>query len=246
MKPVLIYQMGKVASTSIFAALNEIKIESHHIHTFTPKNKFRKPKWYTKTNEILRSINSKNGRWKIICPIREPISRAISAFFEIYKPASNVEQDPLNIDCSQKLCYTTKLDELIKNFKVNPRFNEAEGWFEKELNYYFGIDVFSESFDKEAGYKIYKNENAEVLVFRFEDIQRIGEESIRYFLNFKNIIKIPHYRKTKDRHPLTINNMIKHVAQFYKNDIKHIYQSRYVRHFYGDREINIFKNKFDM
>ena len=83
--PVIIYQMGKVASASLYRALSQVYSRVVlHTHSFGPNDE----SW--KVRKVYEHCVLKSEPLKIISPIREPFSRNLSAFFQNYKRYTGV------------------------------------------------------------------------------------------------------------------------------------------------------------
>jgi hypothetical protein len=85
--PVVIYQMGKVGSMSVLAALQDCGYEPlHHVHVMNPKY-MRSGTTHDPVHErnalaAYRDIIEAGRPAKFITLVREPIGRCISAFFQ--------------------------------------------------------------------------------------------------------------------------------------------------------------------
>lgn len=95
--PILIWQMGKVGSSSVYYSLQQIFNEKpvYHIHLLS-KEMIEKGELYKRSlingnnsylynNEFRKKFKSSMRRgvkWKIISLVREPVGRNISAFFQ--------------------------------------------------------------------------------------------------------------------------------------------------------------------
>lgn len=189
----------------------------------------------------------RNGRcgWKIICPIREPVSRAISAFFEKYSPQSEAKRGPLGENLLYKKKYTEDTEELFKEFSKNPNFYHGEQWFDDHIKKYFGIDVFAYDFNKDSGWGIIRDKRADILIIQKEKLPLIGKDVIANFLNpSPNSLVLPQIRQTKNRHPKTLSILERKIAENYLEELKMVYGGKYAKHFYSQPDINKFINKW--
>ena len=116
-------------------------------------------------------------------------------------------------------------------------------FFDRELKGVFGVDVFASEFPKSKGYKIYEDEKADVLVIRLESINDCAEEAFKDFLDINNFtlvntnigrekIYASIYKEFKE----TINLPVSYLDKFYN--------SKYMRHFYSEAEIEKFRAKW--
>ena len=100
-EPIIIYQMGKVGSSTILRSLRALDIDTpiFHTHTLTvegrahgeaifghkPQSYFPRSKHLLESEylckEIERSLKRKIGKWKVVTLVRDPIARNISSFW---------------------------------------------------------------------------------------------------------------------------------------------------------------------
>jgi hypothetical protein len=216
--------MGKVASSSIFSSLQKQYLgpvgHGHHIGS---------DNWMS---EVLYDWARSGKPLKIISPIREPIGRNVSAFFQMF--------DVLTGQSFKQSKYST--EDLIKLFMEMQDHDLPLEWFDKNINKHFNIDVYSKEFPKE-GIATYSSGNIELLVIRIDLDDTQKELAINKFLNICNF-------------KLNNSNMSnsKVYYQEYKKLIKELKlpnqylekmkQSKYFRHFYTDDEINKVIEKF--
>jgi len=90
---IIVYQMGKVGSRSVFESLKESGVKPiFHVHRMIPSNIERVKNGYRKRNVtplnerigpiLYNKILKSKRKAKIITLIREPLGRNISAFFQ--------------------------------------------------------------------------------------------------------------------------------------------------------------------
>ena len=106
-------------------------------------------------NEVMRIFAKHEIR--IITGIRRPMEREISAMWQsIHRPFKYHD-----------VCFNTVMDEYSY---------AMEEWFDRQLKEAFGIDIFSEPFDKEKGYTVIKRENVSVFVYRLDFLSSLEKE----------------------------------------------------------------------
>lgn len=157
---VYIYQMGKVASTTLYKSLRNYNISAFSMHRIE------------KNTEILKTFRKlmENKKIRIISGIREPISRMLAIFFQ------NIEHN-LNVK-RQKKVYDVISEYLEASYRCEKEGLElgksgAFLWFENELKQNFGIDVFDYEFNRDAGYTIIYYKNIELLLLKTEKINQL-------------------------------------------------------------------------
>ena len=261
--PLIVYQMGKVGSTTVTDSLRNNPNLSHpifHVHSLNPENILKDKKIYygeeypsyfaksylpkTKhlfTSEFLQKkietgyLNSSN-RWKIITLVRDPIARNVSGFFS----GMSVRYPDYYKQVGDNKIEVEKVLELfLANYPQDTPFT----WFDSELKLVFGVDVFSEEFPKSKGYKIYHKDLVDVLVLKLEDIDRIFEEAIKDFLNIDRITFVHSNEAKRKSYYLYYRSFIKEI-NFSKSYLDKMYNNQYSQHFYTEEEISNFRKKW--
>jgi len=244
-KPIiLIYQMGKVGSTSIQKSLEIYGIKPvFHIHFLDPSNISLYLKSTLKNyNErtlfnIIQNINFfniaaiykdvvlKHRKSRIITIVREPIGRNISAFFQVVKNyAKNILK--LNLD---------ELTDLF--FNRFDRHSRPLEWFDTEFKKTLNIDIYQHSFPIEKGYQILKENNLEILILKLEIDDQKKEEAISEFLGLESKFKWTNFNVGESKNYSTLYKNFKEKIKLPRTYIEQILNSKYIKHFYSDEEI---------
>lgn len=247
---ILVYQMGKVGSSTVYNSLRDMGLPNsiHHVHFLSVDLlKYRKAHeragifpapYHMFMGEALRkNIGKRRGfPVKIISMVRDPIALVVSALFEnthLYKELS--VPDDREIDPHIAI-------NLLENFFNDPdNFSYVYEWFDKELKEVFDIDVFATPFPIDTGYAYYTKNNVSALVIRTENLSINGAVAIANFLNLK---------KPLDLQPRNVRSAGGGKAEAYQKVLsklcinqelcRKIYASRFVRHFYTDEMIDEF------
>lgn len=249
--PVVVYQMGKVGSSTVIQSLHQVKpsLNLYHVH-YLSDSKIREV--MEKTNFPHRSIAPKDHwvsrylrrrmlkkpdeRWKVISLIREPIARNISAFFQnahwLY---------PDLVERSKR--GDLSIDELISVFLEKYPHDIPLTWFDDELNAALGIDVFKNDFLPEKGMAIYSNKRVDVLLLRMESLSNCGEKGIGDFLGIKNF-RLKNANVGESKQYSSLYEAFKRVILLPESYIKHMYDSKYAKHFYTTTELESFAKKW--
>ena len=152
---VLIYQMGKVASSSIYNSLKDKKNVTYQIHRFDEDyikevNDFNKNKSGFSESKIVdeRSVRIKKLFLKkpskpifLISLVRDPIERNVSAFF----------QNKNHLAKNYSYANTQDLIELFYNLYAH---ETPLIWFDKEFKKTTGVDVYDFPFNKKQKHTI--------------------------------------------------------------------------------------------
>ena len=257
--PILIYQMGKVGSTTIKRSLQALDLDApiYHIHVLSQEGIDRIEGIYRRTwargqhprplhlwhsqflrKQILRGMNNK--RRKVITLVRDPIARNISSFFEVLdlelefqyeQKASQMQLDHL-------------VDELIENFWN--RFIHHERpltWFDDELKAVFGIDVFATEFPHSRGFQIFSTDTVDVLLIRLEDLDRCARDAFNSFLGLDTFDLIPDNVGAEKYYAAGYRRFLEKII-FPDSYLETLYNSVYARHFYTPDELAAFETQW--
>lgn len=235
----LVYQPGKVGSTSLYNSLNKYGVESIHMHWWmesglnewehTPEmvNLFKEV-----AVELKKMLIRPSRKLKIITAVRDPIGQALSFFMQQFTPycikieADNNIVEQANLFVQQKIQANTQYE-----------------WFNKELKRLTGIDIFEYPFDKENGYCWIKKDNIEILVLKMENLNK-NEEVIREFVNNKNF-KIENTNEGAKKHYKYIYQTIKSDFKISSNVVKQAYdRNLFFKHLYTEKEKQEFLEKW--
>lgn len=249
--PILVFSMGKSGTETIFESIKNSSYKGpvYHVHRLSEKgileeieksklsnNPYYKSQKRIIASQFLNSIifkNDKNIQWKVVSLVREPISRNISAFFQeinIWAPRLLDKYLINNEDV---------VDDLIDQFFKRYRHDTPLKWFDNELKSVFGIDVYSETFNKDQGFSIYGNDSTEVLVLRLENLNKCAKIAFSEFLGLNNFNLIQsNISNNKYYKELYFN--FKHRINIPSTYIEKMYKSKFCKHFYSEIEINKF------
>jgi hypothetical protein len=169
---VVIYQMGKVGSSSIEKSLRENGVHVLHMHKVSPSEvHFYDPSLVDRFKKFRSSIFLaivrvifKLRACKVITIVRDPMERTLSQMFH-------------HIDL---LIYSRSRKNSRKEVNANNLFKEifyndintcyAQQWMDSEFNASMEMNYLNCDFDKEKGYGLAESKNKKVLFLRFEDL----------------------------------------------------------------------------
>ena len=191
-------------------------------------------------SELLRKkLNKHDGSINLICIIREPISREISAFFqntEFYK--NTIESSNLEIDIEKAIVL------LKRHFEKNI-ISGLDNWFLNEIQAPFGIDIYNDSFDSEKGYKIYHNGNYKLLLLKMEMMDRVFSKAIKELLNINQEIKLINSNISENKHYAADYSKAKIRIRLKKEQVKAIVNSVFFQKFYPELKEDV-RNKWEI
>lgn len=243
-QPILVWQMGKVGSTSIEEAVLQApgRAPFFRTHLLSPEMIVRGETYRRAQNrgtrEYLRSdairaalLNSRHG-WRIVTVVREPMSRNLSAFFQnldvYFGRDARKRLDSLEFPRAVSL--------LAENFVEQFDHDRPAEWFDHEIRGLLGVDVLELPFDTELGAATYCAGSHSLLVLRVESLAQSGEGALADFLGMPGLVLGRHndgeakwyssyYRQLRLEHPLP------------KQLLDRVYGSRYARRFYSPDEL---------
>jgi hypothetical protein len=280
MKPVVlcVHQIGKVGSTSVVSALQrrfptEKIYQTHALSEAgvlngmawwlgrpdAPRCKF--PDHLSGSLELRRRFGGgfSAARWFLLCLVRDPLLRDISAFFQnlqaywihrIPEKTRVVCRRVLDGKLPDEAINDGDLNELVDDLAIlfinEYPVNLFDQWFDCEMRGVFGIDVFARPFPPEWGYEIYEQGFARGLLMRLEDVSRVFIPATQAWLSGSEL-------ETAAGEPLTLERErandggAKSYAALYRRFVGKITaepvavassgSSRVARHFYPAQQI---------
>ena len=190
--PIIIYQMGKVGSSSVMKSLEKKAILPLFRVHFLLKNADNRSFYNPKVYEILelklgREKQVRRGEFlynkiivpkkqvKIISLTREPIGRNVAAFFQNFERETGKKYEQSNFTPQE-------LRDIFINFFPH---STPLDWFDNHFKPFFGIGVYEYPFPKEQGYLIINKDNVDLLILKLETSDSVKEKAIAEFLGLK-------------------------------------------------------------
>lgn len=212
--PVIIFQMGKVGSMSLKDSLEQLWPGLIvHTHYFERERK--------DIEAICDYYINNNKKIYVISPVREPIARNISAFFQNFKRDTGVEYRES----------TFSIEELITIFLDSYDHDIPLFWFDKYMKPNLGIDVYRYVFPQH-GVRVIETNNVKLLIMRCELPDKTKEVAIRKFLSLPDFL-ITRKNVGAEKEYSATYSLFKET--FVPPDwyIDRIYNSKYFNHFYA-------------
>lgn len=232
---VLVYSMGKVGSSSVYrslrARLPNTKLFHVHFlsdHWLNERLPAADPHFHSNIDigKHIRNVIAKHSecRLKVITLVREPITRDLSGIFENWDAHFSTEE--------------ADTGALLEKMQIHTH-DYSLNWFDTEFRNFLNFDIYQVPFDKQAGYSIYKHDNADVLCIRLEDLDIVGPKAFREFLGIWNLA-ILHKNAADQKDRAALYKEIKKAFVPDRAKLSTIYSSKYVEHFYGPAQIEGF------
>jgi len=268
--PILVYQMGKVGSSTVRNTLLLRGLHPVlHLHTFSPlrekcpedvdvdpamrdelvreieharvvfagmgmraKLALTLHEWLNE-RRLRRRLLRPGQPLKIITSVREPIAANVSMFFQLLPWYTGGRYAPDR--------FTT--DALMRLFFERYSCYRPLIWFDEEMRYETGVDVYRHPFPGDLGSLAFREGAIEVLVLKTETDDAVKEKALSEFLGIEDLRLVKsnvgerkayaeQYREFKER--------IRFPDAFFRT----MYDSRYARHFYDDDEIARFSRQW--
>jgi hypothetical protein len=240
--PIIVYQMGKVGSSSLYAGLRALylNVPVYQCHMLNNLDAIEESvhKMYPTAPPILpqveigralrREIEQKKGtRWNLISMVREPVARNISAFFQNLKV---MLPDTRELLASDRRDADWLSDEFINHFA----HNAPAQWFDSQMRDVFDIDVFATRFPIERGYQTYSGPNAHLLLIRYDNLNECITPALSEFLGI-HPFTLPRANVTaeKELRDLYRRFLATPLPMDYVN---RMYATQYAKHFWTDAE----------
>ena len=229
---ILVFQMGRVSSGAVQYAIQEsLKNQDEdtilfHDHRVSHMSMIRL--WRARLGLPL----------KIICPIREPIARDVSAFFLFY------------VERRIHLFANTDLGELKELFlsDSNRGDNIAKhqfglDWFDRQFRPLTRIDVYKEPFPIDRKWQIYRRGFIRVLLYRFDLKRSEQAKLISSFLGIQ-LGEIKPQNQGKDKVYAELYSRFRESVKLPEQYIGRMHNSRFAQHFWSPQELKVAADKW--
>lgn len=254
---IIIYQMGKVGSTTIQTSLEngELSLPLYKIHFLSDEGmqhaeefhqKTLKIPWETtphiQTSQFLRErIQSDDTiKWKIITLVREPISREISEFFQyVHSMYPELLDENGNLEKER----TFRILQ-AKFMFYNPQKNYTCRWFDMEVKGMFDLNIYDYPFNTEEGFTIINRGNVDLLILRVEDFDQSFSRAVTQFLNLSTPIEMVKSNVRAEQKRGTIYQQVLQEFTIRESICRKIYASNYAKQFYSEAEIEQFVQRW--
>lgn len=244
--PVLVYQMGKVASKSIVATLApypEIAVFFAH---YLVRQRLRERcararrdgRWqqcvsiaeWGVTHELLFGSDREI---KIVTLVREPIGRNISAFFQGLDRWTRVTDAHINVP----------MVSLIETFHRDFLHGWPLAWFDEEFRAVTGIDVYGRPFPAVAGHQRISQGRFDVLIMRHDLADSIKGQCLSEFLGIPGI-EIVQDNRAEDKTYFDRYRAFQAAVRLSPAYVEEMLGSQYAQHFFPPDELDRLRSKW--
>jgi hypothetical protein len=223
--PILVYQMGRVASTSIARSLRAGGARRvFRCHTLNPAHvsSLRFSRRFPAQLLYGRFAHVRDRRLKVISPVRDPMARNISTFFKTlhrYVPHGDLKS----------------VEELRQIFIEHFDHDEPEVWFDREIKEVLGVDVYAHPFDSDVGHTAIVTDDLDLLVFKVE----LPEKEIEHLLeDFLRMDRVDLVKANQSKHEsyADLYRQLMRAPALPEALVSATYASRYAHTFYSATE----------
>lgn len=234
--PVLVYQPGKVGSTTMYTTLVHKGIEVIDLHWIVTNTLKGTPMEDVIDRNIayLRKKLGENRKQtlKIITLVRDPVSWSVAFFMNGFYP------DRIETSTNSELKKSAE-EYVMARLKNNQEF----AWFDSELKELTGVDIFSHPFDKERGYAWIKTGNVEILVMKMEKMNE-NEKIVGEFVEWPDL-KYENANIGEEKCSKYIYRELKNQFSLQADWLRSYYMSNEkFLHFYSESEMEAFCDRW--
>lgn len=208
---ILIYQPGKVASSTIYRSILHYNRYVLHTHSLTDIGG---------KNDLYDLLNIKTG--KIISLVRDPIARQISSMWQ-------------NIVNVNRYSDEVNFEEIEKYYFYDGFENKEFEWFNRQLKSVFKIDIFDYPFNQDQGYSIIEEGKIQILLMKMErlnDLENVIGDFLgieEFHLQTSNVGAQKPYRFALKQYKESFKIPLSRLQDIYE-------KNAYVQHFYSKQE----------
>jgi hypothetical protein len=177
--------------------------------------------------------------WEIVSMVRDPIARAVSAFFHsirLWWP----ELDLAGSGAMEAVRSGAMVDQFVARYP----HERGLDWFDAELREPLGVDVYDHPFETAAGWGIVEAPRARVLIIRLEDLDRCAPTALGRFLA-RDPLPIPgRVNVAEDKRYAEAYRAFTATARLPTDYVERMYQSRLAKRFYAPAELAAFQERW--
>lgn len=229
--PILVYQMGKVGSSTVHDSLLAAGLQSIHVHfideahwksaaaMYTHKGRCLPPHFHV--GQLLRWwIRWTRRPVRVVTLVRDPIARNVSSAFEV-GPLQNVPTSDVE----------AAVEKITKRLHADDALSYAYGWFDREIKPVLGVDVLSHSFNRAKGFARITHSHADILVLAMERLDQLVPTVLSDFAG--RPLHVEHSRVRTD----TVYTCVKRRLRLPERQVRALYDNPWMRHFYTTGDI---------
>lgn len=222
-RKVVIYSLGKAGTSSIYEALRYSRdLEVRHLHYVSEMpGEIDQWRFFEKKRAVEAKRWFNDGNTTIISLVRDPFSRSLSSVIQNYE-LYHKDND-----------FAKAIVENARTISLN--------WWDEEFFKSMDWDVYRFPFNKNKGYSQYQlGFGNKLIIIKSTHISTVGFKVLMEELNIK--LKEKRVNRSADKSVALRHSDILENFKFTKKDFDDISNSRFMKHFYSDKEIRDLKN----
>lgn len=235
--PLVVHQMGKVASTSVSLSLaKDCQFDVFHTHRLNRASLDVRLQFHSRTNTpvpqvdqaaefLIKNYLTQGKKILVVSLVREPIARNISAYFENLDLTWGVKEAHIKVPMQQ----------LVDRFVERYDHEIPNKWFDDEVRVPLGLDVYRIPFPHEQGFVFLSNNAASMLVMKHDLDDALKGQALGLLLKTGPItVK----RANEGRHKKygDTYDMFRKSIHLSEDFVSKVLESRYARHFFTSEE----------
>ncbi len=260
--PLVIYQMGKVGSSSVNATLTAelTDFQVFQVHVLTSEWRNRLEEQYREASKaqgrviIDRHVNASRylaarwarrtagEKWHVVSLVRDPVARNISTFFQAFPVYFAQDAEDASDGAISRYDSDELLDKFMNEFGAY-RHSVPTVWFQTHMQPMFGIDVYARDFDHERKYTIYENDCCRLLLLRAEDVDTTLIDAVEAFTG----VRPEQLIRANDASDKTYADVYKQFKSRFTPPAEYLdqlYDSEFAKHFYTAEELAGFRERW--
>jgi len=240
-----VHQVGKVGSQSVFRALQEqvdVPVYQTHVLNTTlryfneeepapPAGCDALPPHVIRAQELMSRFLQPGRPLAIITPVRDPVARNISGFFQ------NLNRFPHLIADGGYAPMADFLDTFFTQWK----HREADDWFKYNYLQPFGVDVFTHPFNRERGYDSFADGNRVFLLMQMELDDATKAEAVRSLLGLRSFSLAERVNVSGDKPYAEVYKAFLDAIRLERGYLDEVYATRVAEHFYTPEQLAGFR-----
>ena len=256
-RPIIIYQMGKVGSSSIKYTLSKLFPDRWvtSCHILTPENFEKQAQYLTdrgvdpanpetqllrvEGERIYQLVIQEQRKAFFITLVRDPIMFNFSRYFQ------NLNVFFPDVENLHELPVERLVDRFWEDMRTPSHYDwgHALRWFDQEIKPVLGIDVYEHSFPREQGYMSVANKRADLLVLKTEIPDERKTHAISEFLQIPDF-EIQRANEGHQKAYADAYEAFKRQIVVPEVELNQLLDSRFMHHFYTDDEIDAIYRKW--
>lgn len=226
-RPLIIFQMGKVGSMSIYSSLQSSGLEGvFHTHDLSQS---KDPHFSDYLQE--RGCD-------VITLSKDPLAMMLSGFFENAEVMVGMTWEEIGAQSVDRLL------DLFWEDRGKKGFQYALRWFDRRFYPQLGINIYDYQTPREKGYSHIEAGNIRVLILQAELKDALKEKVIGSFVSRANFsLKRENDAQAKP-YAKVYKEFLKRIS-FKESFLDEVYSSQLVQHFYTPAQIQHFRERWE-